>query len=451
MAKSFAEFMREMAFFQPLRETVERLVSEQKRRRAIQSGLEAVGRQIQSMVSGKEDVYTQQLVALYNLLPIIYQGLESPSQVSQATANIYQQLATIQTQRQIQASTVDIINKMQEGLQNMGQFISSLKDKAPDSLKGVYENLGQYFGAIANLYTQIAQQLAQTGNVGQAVQVVTQLPQMGAEIMKIPIETGLREYERQREFEYQRRYIEELLPKELGIRFEFDIRKYQTMSETEHRNRLMLLEREYQLRQGLEEHLKRMEYEHRMKLLKEEQEFQRQLQKDRLAFERWQANLMASTQIKVAQIRGDYAIKVAQLKHEFASETAASTIAKQIVSRMSKLKTLSGEIASLVQNPDDLLTRVLSGEIESDDYVAKVGVGGAVEIYQMDKKTNQWKLVKKYAPKSANAVEEIKSRMKARDNILIDLKTLAYAQDTLNRMIIQGSGIDEGLIMDFEE
>lgn len=451
MAKSFAEFMREMAFFQPLRETVERLVSEQRRRRAIQSGLEAVGRQIQSMVSGKEDVYTQQLVALYNLLPIIYQGLESPSQVSQATANIYQQLATIQTQRQIQASTVDIINKMQEGLQNMGQFISSLKDKAPESLKGVYENLGQYFGAVANLYTQLAQQLAQTGNVGQAVQVVTQIPQMGAEVMKIPIEVGLEEHKREREFEYQRRYISELLPKELRVKADVDIDKYVRMSEVDYQNRLKLLEKEYQLREKLEEHFQKMEQEFKLRLLKEEQEFRRKLEKDRLAFERWQANLMASTQIKVAQIRGDYAIQVARLKHEFASETAASTIAKQIVSRMSKLKALSGEIASLVQNPDDLLTKVLSGEIESDDYVAKVGVGGAVEIYQIDKKTNQWKLVKKYTPKSSNAVEEIKSRMKARNNILIDLKTLAYAQDIMSRMIPEGGEIDEGLIIDFEE
>ncbi len=466
MAKTFAEFIAQTQGLMDLRATIERLAQEHTRRQMISKALEVVGQEFQRSLN-VQDIYRPQLLQLFQLYPILLRSAQTPSEVAQLTAGVQSQLAQIEQRRAQIQSTLQLTEQMSKQLGEIQKQITEYSKTAPETVKPVVEGYMSAISNLINFYSNVARQLALSGQVEQAQELMTKTAPLTTQMFELPSRIALRRFETEERVEEAKRIQElqlKVLPEILKIEGAAKLKLYKEQREIDKDIELAvqkgLVDIEIEKAQKmmpiqieLKRRLSEIDFETQTKLMEQEYRFRKELMD---LDKKWEYKIGVTLQklrnagmIEVAKYRVKMQEILLNKQIQASMMRSADILANQIAMHQSAIETYATEIANAVTNPDNVLLETLKG--------GKLARGGANVRYDKTKgtlilETPDGKTIKSYTPKPERK-NEFESLFKKYQTAVIQFKKYATAKMTLQEWAITpelSSPVEEGLEIDFE-
>lgn len=247
--KSFADFMREIDYFRNLREQVESLIQEEKRRKMIREGLDVIAQQFKDVLSpvkvGEQEVNTlaQQATTLLSLYPLLLQSAQTPEQVGQVLSTATVNALELQQKLGAIRQGVEVLNEMNKLLENITETVKQAKGATnlPQNIKSIYEAMESYILDTLHGLRSVAKSLVLSGQPEKASELFVQSQAIGREVLGTIKELAMKEEEKEfaekmleREMEGRKKLIQEewkhrkeVEMLKLKDAFEFELKKFE--------------------------------------------------------------------------------------------------------------------------------------------------------------------------------------------------------------------------------
>lgn len=221
MPKSFAEFMSQINYFKELQDQIDRLIQDEKRRKAIQEGLNAILSQFKGVIDVppeafqgtelKDNIIQKQATALLSLYPVILQSMQTPEQVAQVLAGASAQAMELQQKMNMMLEGVKVLNQMNELVKKINDNIQAMKNQGgiTPEVKSIYEGLMSYTADMINNLRALGSMYLKAGIPEKVGEVYAQAQTMGRELTESVADIRFREWSLEKQMEHQIKMLED--------------------------------------------------------------------------------------------------------------------------------------------------------------------------------------------------------------------------------------------------